>query len=40
MASVPGVFATGDSVLGASLVVRAIALGRKAARAIERFLSR
>ena len=36
--SAPGVFAAGDSVLGASLVVRAIALGRQAARAIDRFL--
>ncbi|MBM4032219.1 MAG: glutamate synthase subunit beta [Planctomycetes bacterium] len=38
MTTAPGVFAAGDSVLGASLVVRAIALGREAAAAIGRFL--
>lgn len=32
--SVPRVFATGDAAIGASLVVRAIALGRKTAEAI------
>ncbi|HPH02960.1 MAG TPA: glutamate synthase subunit beta [Spirochaetota bacterium] len=37
--SVPGVFTAGDSALGASLVVRAIATGRKAAIGIDRFLS-
>jgi len=36
----PGIFAAGDSVLGASLVVRAIALGRDAAAAITRYLRR
>jgi len=34
----PGVFATGDSVSGASLVVRAIRSGRQAAAAIDRWL--
>ena len=38
--SAPGVFAAGDSVLGASLVVRAIALGRESAAAIDRYLRR
>jgi NAD(P)H-dependent glutamate synthase small subunit len=38
MTAAAGVFAAGDSVLGASLVVRAIALGREAAAAIGRFL--
>jgi len=33
-----GIFAAGDSVSGASLVVNAIASGRKAAREIDRFL--
>ena len=37
--SVPGVFAAGDAALGASLVVRAIAGGREAARSIDRTLS-
>jgi glutamate synthase (NADPH/NADH) small chain len=32
------VFAAGDSVTGASLVVNAIAFGRKAAKEIDRFL--
>ena len=40
MTTAPGVFAAGDSVLGASLVVRALALGRQAAAAIDRFLRR
>jgi len=40
MTSAPGVFAAGDSVLGASLVVRAIALGRESAAAIDRYLRR
>lgn len=34
LSSVPRVFATGDAAIGASLVVRAIALGRKTAEAI------
>jgi NAD(P)H-dependent glutamate synthase small subunit len=38
MTSAPGVFAAGDSVLGASLVVRAIDLGRKAAAEIDVWL--
>ena len=38
MASVPGVFAAGDMRRGQSLVVWAIAEGRKAARAIDAFL--
>jgi len=38
--SAEGVFAAGDSVLGASLVVRAIYLGRQAAAAMDRHLSR
>jgi NAD(P)H-dependent glutamate synthase small subunit len=38
MASTPGVFAAGDSTLGASLVVRAIDAGRKAAEGINRYL--
>ena len=37
-ASVPWVFAAGDTVLGASLVVRAIDSGRRAAAAIDRYL--
>jgi len=40
MTSVPGVFAAGDAELGASLVVRAIDRGRKAAEGIHTFLSR
>ena len=36
--SIPGVFTAGDSALGASLVVRAIATGRKAAIGIDRYL--
>ncbi len=38
MTVAPGIFAAGDSVLGASLVVRAILLGREAAAAIGRYL--
>jgi NAD(P)H-dependent glutamate synthase small subunit len=37
--SVPGVFGAGDAVAGASLVVRAIDLGRLAAEGVDRFLS-
>jgi glutamate synthase (NADPH) small chain len=37
--SVPKVFAAGDTVLGASLVVRAIFSGRSAAKEINRFLT-
>ena len=36
--SMPKVFAAGDSIMGASLVVNAIASGRKAAKEINRFL--
>lgn len=39
MTSSPGVFAAGDSAMGASLVVRAIDQGRRAAEAINRYLS-
>ena len=38
MTSVPGVFAAGDSVAGASLVVRAIDQGRRMAAAVDTFL--
>ncbi len=38
--NIPGVFAAGDSVSGASLVVHAIASGRKVAKEIDRFLRR
>ena len=38
MTSIGKVFAAGDSVSGASLVVNAIASGRKAAKEIDRFL--
>jgi NADPH-dependent glutamate synthase beta subunit-like oxidoreductase len=38
--NVPGVFAAGDSVAGASLVVRAIAQGRQMAAAVDAFLRR
>jgi glutamate synthase (NADPH/NADH) small chain len=38
MSSVPGIFAAGDMRRGQSLVVWAIAEGRKAARAIDTFL--
>ena len=37
--SVPGVFGAGDAVAGASLVVRAIDLGRLAAAGVDRYLS-
>jgi glutamate synthase (NADPH/NADH) small chain len=40
MTSTPGVFAAGDSTLGASLVVRAIDEGRKAAEGIDRYLKK
>ncbi len=39
MTSAPGVFAAGDSVLGASLVVKAMDQGRKAAMGIEGYLT-
>mgnify|MGYP005832303909 CR=1 FL=1 len=39
MTSAPGVFAAGDAVTGASLVVRAIDFGRRAAQACDRWLS-
>jgi glutamate synthase (NADPH) small chain len=39
MTTHPGVFAAGDAVLGASLVVRAIRSGRQAASAVTRYLS-
>lgn len=39
MTGTPGVFAAGDSVLGASLVVRAIAQGRRAAEGVNRYLA-
>src|SRR5512142_1606769 len=35
---IPGVFAGGDSVLGADLAVRAVAAGRMAAAAIDQYL--
>jgi glutamate synthase (NADPH/NADH) small chain len=38
--NIPGVFAAGDSVSGASLVVHAIASGRKVAKEIDRYLRR
>ena len=38
MTSHPGVFAAGDSVSGPSLVVRAIAQGRKAAEGVQKYL--
>ena len=40
MTSQPGVFAAGDMRRGQSLVVWAIAEGRKAARAVDEYLSR
>jgi len=40
MTSVPGVFAAGDAVLGASLVVRAIYQGRRAAAGVQQYLSK
>jgi glutamate synthase (NADPH/NADH) small chain len=36
--NIPKVFAAGDSVSGASLMVNAIASGRKAAREIDKYL--
>ncbi|HEX9191774.1 MAG TPA: glutamate synthase subunit beta [Candidatus Deferrimicrobiaceae bacterium] len=39
MTSVPGVFGAGDAVIGASLIVRAIDLGRRAAEGLDRYLS-
>lgn len=39
MTSVPSVFAAGDAVLGASLVVRAMASGKTIARAMDQYLS-
>lgn len=38
--SVPKVFAAGDAMIGASLVVRAINLGRRAAKSIDEYLSK
>jgi NAD(P)H-dependent glutamate synthase small subunit len=38
MTTAPGVFAAGDAVLGSSLVVRAIDLGRQMAAAVDRYL--
>jgi NADPH-dependent glutamate synthase beta subunit-like oxidoreductase len=38
MTNVPGVFGAGDAVIGASLVVRAIDLGRLAAAGADRYL--
>lgn len=40
MTSAHGIFAAGDSVTGASLVVRAIAQGRQAAAGVNRYLSK
>ncbi len=39
MTTVPGVFAAGDCVMGASLVVRAIHQGRKVAEGVDNYLS-
>jgi len=39
MTNVPGVFGAGDAVLGASLVVRAIDMGRRAADGVRRYLA-
>jgi NADPH-dependent glutamate synthase beta subunit-like oxidoreductase len=39
MSSMPGVFAAGDMRRGQSLVVWAIAEGRKAAAAVDRYLT-
>jgi glutamate synthase (NADPH) small chain len=39
MTSAPGVFAAGDAVLGASLVVRAIDSGRRTAEGVDRYLA-
>ncbi len=38
MTSVPGIFAAGDTVRGASLVVWAISQGRQAAQAVNTYL--
>ncbi len=38
MTSVPGIFAAGDSAMGASLVVKAIHQGREAARGVDEYL--
>jgi len=40
MTTVPGIFAAGDMQGGQSLVVRAIAEGRRAAEAVDRYLGR
>lgn len=40
MTSVPGVFAAGDCVTGASLIVRSIYQGREAAAGVNRYLTR
>jgi glutamate synthase (NADPH/NADH) small chain len=40
MTNVPGVFAAGDAVAGASLVVRAFRGGRQVAAAVDRYLRR
>jgi NAD(P)H-dependent glutamate synthase small subunit len=40
MTSVPGVFAAGDAAMGASLIVRAIDFGRRAAAAIDAWLEK
>jgi glutamate synthase (NADPH) small chain len=37
--SIPGIFAAGDCVLGADLIVSAIAQGRECARAVDRYLT-
>jgi NADPH-dependent glutamate synthase beta subunit-like oxidoreductase len=39
MTNIPGVFGAGDSVMGASLVVSAINLGRLAAEGADRYLA-
>ncbi len=39
MTSIPGIFAAGDARHGQSLVVRAIAEGRGAAAAIDKYLT-
>jgi NAD(P)H-dependent glutamate synthase small subunit len=39
MTTVPGVFGAGDAVMGASLVVRAIDMGRRAADGVRRYLT-
>jgi len=38
MTSEPGVFAAGDSAMGASLVVKAIHQGREVARGVDEYL--